>query len=106
MVRVRRALAVVVILAGLHAIVGRAQNSAGDWPMYNRDLAGTRFSPLTQINTTNVATLAPAWSFPLGADQTAGTLSGGSELTPIVVNGVMYAASSDAVVALEPETGR
>jgi glucose dehydrogenase len=105
-VKVRSALAVVVILAGLYAIVGRAQNSAGDWPMYNRDLGGTRYSPLTQINTTNVSALAPAWSFLLGKDKTAGTLSGGSELTPIVVNGVLYAASSDAVVALEPETGK
>ena len=37
----------------------------GDWPTYNRDLAGTRYSPLTQINTKNVATLAPAWSYRL-----------------------------------------
>src|SRR5215470_8910225 len=34
-----------------------------DWPMYNRDLAGTRYSPLTQINTTNVGKLTKAWSF-------------------------------------------
>jgi glucose dehydrogenase len=32
-----------------------------DWPMFNRDLAGTRYSPLTQINTANVATLTKAW---------------------------------------------
>ena len=101
---VRRA--VLAILAGLCAVVGRAQSGAGDWPMSNRDLAGTRYSPLTKIDTTNVAALEHAWSFSLENDQTAGTLSGGSEFTPIVVDGVMYAASSDAVVALEPETGQ
>jgi quinoprotein glucose dehydrogenase len=74
--------------------------------MYNYDLAGTRHSPLTQINTRNVGTLAPAWSYKLGKDRTAGTISGGSEYTPIVVAGVMYVAASDRVVALEPETGK
>jgi glucose dehydrogenase len=28
-----------------------------DWPMYNRDLAATRFSPLSRIDTTNVSGL-------------------------------------------------
>jgi quinoprotein glucose dehydrogenase len=40
------------------------QNSAGDWPMFNRDLAGTRFSPVTQINAKNVR-LTRAWSYKL-----------------------------------------
>jgi quinoprotein glucose dehydrogenase len=44
----------------------------GDWPMYTRDLAGTRFSPLTQINSTNVAKLAPAWSYRLRSAAPAG----------------------------------
>ena len=74
--------------------------------MYNYDLAGTRHSPLAQINTRNVGTLAPAWSYKLGKDRTAGTISGGSEYTPIVVAGVMYVAASDRVVALEPEAGK
>src|SRR5438105_3938766 len=83
-----------------------ARTAAADWPMYNRDLAGTRYSPLTQINRTNVGTLTRAWSYKIGRDQTAGTLSGGSEFTPIVVNDVLYLAAADRVVALEPETGR
>src|SRR5437762_13832278 len=41
-------------------------NPAADWPMYNRDLGGTRYSPLTQISTTNVANLKMAWSYRLG----------------------------------------
>ena len=37
----------------------------GDWPLYSRTLSGTRYSPLTEINTSNVAKLAPAWSIRL-----------------------------------------
>jgi quinoprotein glucose dehydrogenase len=94
------------LAAGVAAQIQKTKTPiAGDWPMYNYDLAGTRHSPLTQINTRNVGTLAPAWSYRLGKDRTAGTISGGSEYTPIVVAGVMYVAASDRVVALEPETG-
>ncbi len=71
--------------------------AAGDWPMYNRDLAGTRYSPLTQINTKNVARLKLAWSY---------KLSPASEATPIVVNGVMYVPAGNRIVALEPESGK
>ena len=53
-----------VCAATLYAQTGRPANTrAGDWPMYNRDLAGTRYSPLTQINTGNVTQLEQVWSF-------------------------------------------
>src|ERR1700733_8975339 len=47
------------IIAGIcyAAVASRGANIGADWPMYNRDLAGTRYSPLTEINTTNVAKL-------------------------------------------------
>ena len=32
-----------------------------DWPSYNRDLAGTRYSPLRQVSVTNVDELRQAW---------------------------------------------
>lgn len=73
------------------------KTDAADWPMYNRDLAGTRYSPLTQINTSNVAKLKQAWSFKLNARA--------SEATPIVVKDVMYMPAGNAIVALQPETG-
>jgi quinoprotein glucose dehydrogenase len=34
----------------------------GDWPMYSRDLSGTRYSPLTEIKVDNVGRLTQAWS--------------------------------------------
>jgi glucose dehydrogenase len=103
----------IAVLAALAAGVGLLAQSNkpspsadGDWPMYNRDLAGTRYSPLKQITKDNVEKLTRAWAYPLGRDQTSGTLSGGSEFTPIAVNGVMYVAASDHVAALQSETGK
>ena len=81
-----------------------------DWPMFSRDLAGTRYSPLTQINTKNVSKLTKAWSYSLRSlaepGAPAGPPSAASEITPIVVNGVMYLTAGNRVVALEPETGK
>src|ERR1700691_4865897 len=94
----------IVVLIAARGIYAQS----ADWPMYNRDAAGTRFSPLTQINTKNVAKLIRAWSYPL---RSAGTGRGtprasGSEATPIVIDGVMYLPAAGRVVALQPETGR
>src|SRR5512135_3779858 len=75
----------------------------GDWPLYSRDLSSDRFSPLTQINTSNVAQLTQAWTFrppapPPPPDDGKGGGKGkgkgggggiGGEVTPIVVSGVM-----------------
>jgi quinoprotein glucose dehydrogenase len=94
------------ISLGLSIQPCQAQQSGTDWPMLNRDLAATRYSPLTQINTKNVEKLSRAWVYKVGRLRNAGTITGGSEVVPIVVNGVMYVTTSDAVVALEPETGR
>jgi quinoprotein glucose dehydrogenase len=79
--------------------------SAGDWPTYNRDLAGTRYSPLRQINVRNVADVREVWSYPLGGDEGGDAQAVGSQLTPLVVNGVMYVAAAGRVVALQADSG-
>jgi quinoprotein glucose dehydrogenase len=95
--------------------VGRAQQArtstaAGDWPTYNRDLAGTRFSPLAQITPENVSRLQPAWTFSLRPPNPpaggGGPGGGASQAVPIVVNGVMYLPFQNKVVALEADTGK
>jgi glucose dehydrogenase len=87
-----------------------AKAPAGDWPMYNHDLAGTRYSPLTQINTGNVAKLTQAWSYRLPPEGAAVAAPSPSEVfqevTPIVVNGIMYLPAGNRIVALDPETGK
>lgn len=84
---------------------------AGDWPMYSRDLAGTRFSPLTQIDTRNVRRLTQAWSVPIarGVDDASDApgAAGNPQATPIVVDGVMYLpVRGNEVLALDAATGQ
>ncbi|MGB7309749.1 MAG: pyrroloquinoline quinone-dependent dehydrogenase [Candidatus Acidiferrales bacterium] len=89
-----------------HSTHAQDSRSAADWPMYNRDLSATRYSPLSQINTENVAQLKEAWSYEPRAGGDAPAAITFSEVTPIVVNDVMYLAAGNRVIALEPETGK
>src|SRR5581483_10421773 len=60
-----------------------------NWALHNLDLAGTRYSPLDQINRTNVKLLTPRWLFQHGV------IDGVSnQTTPIVVDGIMYVTDS------------
>jgi quinoprotein glucose dehydrogenase len=93
----------VAVMAAV-AMLTAAAPPAKDWPTQNRDLAGTRYSPLSQINAKNVAQLKQVWTFRLRSDDRA--LFQASEAVPIVVNGVMYLSAGNRVVALEPETGK
>jgi quinoprotein glucose dehydrogenase len=95
--------------ASAHAQDG-ARQAAADWPMYHRDLAGTRFSPLADLNVRNVGRLELAWHYKFNrADRER--IRGPSsfelyqEITPIVVDGVLYMPSGDRVVAVRPESG-
>ena len=72
----------------------------GTWPTYDGNYSGNRFSPLNMINTANVERLAPKWMFTLrGAP---GTL----EVTPVVVDGVMYVTAVNEAYALDARNGR
>ena len=77
---------------------------AGDWPMYRHDLAATGYSPLAEITTSNVADLTAVWTYSLDAEESGGR-GPSSQVTPIVVDGVMYLPAADRVVALDPDTG-
>ena len=74
-----------------------------NWLTYWGDYRGTHYSPLSQINLSNVRQLRPAWTFPI--------LVGDSLLegTPLVVDGVMYTTGGGnpaSVIALDARTGR
>jgi alcohol dehydrogenase (cytochrome c) len=72
-----------------------------DWPSYGGTQSSLRYSALDQINTSNVARLAPAWVFQTGDPES------GLQSTPIVVDGVMYLSSaSNWVFALDAASGR
>jgi quinoprotein glucose dehydrogenase len=89
-----------VLLAGVALAACTAAMAApkDDYRHYGGDQGGQRYSPLTTITKANVGKMAKAWQFDMQA--------GGSEMQPIVVDGVMYATTTDAkVVALDAATG-
>ncbi len=69
-----------------------------EWRFYGHDPGGRRYSPLNQITAQNVSKLQRVWTFHTGKTN--------SEFTPLVVHSVMYLTSSDAIYALQPETGK
>jgi quinohemoprotein ethanol dehydrogenase len=74
-----------------------------DWPNYGNDISNSRYANLDQINPSNVSQLKPVWVFHTGL---LSDPSMSMEMTPIVVNGVMYVTSGDDdVFALNPTTG-
>ncbi len=71
----------------------------GNWMLYRRTYDGQGYSPLDQINTTNVGNLVPAWTFSTGVVE-------GHEAPPIVNNGVMFVATPmGQVIAINARTG-
>jgi glucose dehydrogenase len=106
----RNVIMATLVVAGCAALVGRAQqgsrsSSDGDWPTYNRDLSGTRFSPLAQVSTDNVARLTQAWAYSIVQEGPPSPF-GGSEATPVVINGVMYVTAGSRVVAIDADSGK
>lgn len=77
----------------------RAQPIGENWPSYNGDYTGRRFSSLHEINRSNVRQLRAAWVFHPGNTQRL-------EATPVVIHGVMYLTSANDVFALDATTGR
>src|SRR5437588_5179760 len=77
------------------------------WPTYNGDYSGRRFSPLTQINSSNVHTLSLAWSTRFSAGANGGGRGGVQiKATPLMVNGILYFTAPNNVWAADARTGR
>ena len=77
----------------------RPVTSQTDWPTYNGQVSGNRYSTLTQINKSKIARVAPNWIFPL---VNTSPLEG----TPIVVEGILYMSSANECYALDAGSGR
>src|SRR6266545_4289735 len=77
----------------------------GEWPHYTGDLAGTRYSPLDQINADNFNKLEVAWRFK--TDNLGTRPEYKLEGTPLMVNGMIYATAGTrrSVIALKADTG-
>jgi alcohol dehydrogenase (cytochrome c) len=78
-----------------------ARPRSGEWPTYNGHLGGNRHSPLDEITTANVSRLAPKWTFPV-----PGQAQRSLQVTPLVIDGLMYVTAANEVWALDARTGR
>jgi glucose dehydrogenase len=92
----------VIVFAAASAIaLSQVTPQKGDWPEYGHDPGGSRYSPLTQINTTNVSRLQRAWTYHTGEKGRS------FETTPILIDNVLYfSTQNQSIVALDPETGK
>jgi quinoprotein glucose dehydrogenase len=96
------AISAVLVIFGL----GRARTThsapkvQSDWPVYGGDSADSHYSPLDQIDRSNVSKLQVAWTYDSGEP-------GGMETSPIVVGNVLYTYTpSKTVVALDAASGK
>lgn len=72
-----------------------------EWLSYGMDYSEQRYSTATQINTSNVGKLAPAWSYQVGN-------GGGPQAgTPLYANGVLYGITNWSITfAVDATTGK
>ena len=96
--KLRIFLAFAGLLGSLYA--QRASTTPGEWKIYGYDNASTRFSPLKQINSSNVNRLAVNWVLQTG-------VPGKYETTPLFENGILYLTGPGGHAwALDARTGR
>ncbi len=78
-----------------------AQSKGEDWLSYGFTPQETRYTPLNQINASNVSRLGLVWSYE------AGPGGGGQEATPLEHNGVIFSITQWSVVfAVDARTGK
>ena len=75
------------------------QPVAANWTSYNGDYSGRRYSSLAAMNSGNVAGLRAEWVFHARDSKRL-------EVTPLVVNGMMFVTASNDASALDARTGR
>jgi alcohol dehydrogenase (cytochrome c) len=70
-----------------------------NWPSYNGDYTGRRYSALREIGKNNVSQLRAQWAF-------HAPNSSHLEVTPVVVDGMMLVTVANDAYALDAQTGR
>src|SRR4051812_33509053 len=76
-----------------------AQTPSIGWKDYLGGPAGSHYSPLKQIDVSNVSKIEAAWTYPAG--------DGSSVFCPLVVDNIAYiSAKGGALVALDATTGK
>ncbi|MFA6087133.1 PQQ-binding-like beta-propeller repeat protein [Mucilaginibacter sp.] len=78
-----------------------------DWPKYGGNNFGSRYSPLDQINKSNVNQLKVAWVYETGDNKDTTKRPVNMQCQPIVVNGILYGVSPRLkAFAVEAKSGK
>jgi acido-empty-quinoprotein group A len=80
------------------------QQPTDNWPTYNGDYSGRRYSPLNKINGTTVKSLSLAWTY-----REASPIGGPGvriSATPLEVNGVLYFTVPNVAWAIDARSGQ
>jgi glucose dehydrogenase len=88
------------VLGIVSLVVTGAQNTKDadrNWPFPYADQGSTRYSPLKQIDTSNVQRLTRAWTFHTGSGRFASP--------PMAVDNVIYFSAPNGVFAIDAVTG-
>jgi quinoprotein glucose dehydrogenase len=94
-------------MAARNPTAGDPAMAGGDWPNYGGSAKGDRYSPLTQINPSNVGQLKEAWRIEtgdkMGPDDPSETTN---ENTPIKIGDTVYLCTPHSwVIAVDATTG-
>ena len=85
------------------------QSTGADWPSYGGTTASWRYSPLTQINPSNVSELRKVWEVHTGGLPTNPDYLKlyGTENTPLKVGNLLYTCTAkNVILALDAATGK
>ncbi|MES2373906.1 MAG: PQQ-binding-like beta-propeller repeat protein [Bacteroidota bacterium] len=84
------------------ALVSCQSKKETEWQVYGGNKASTHYSPLTEVDTSNVAQLQVAWEYHTGDSDGKTQI----QVNPIIVNGIMYGVSPKLkLFALDAATG-
>jgi alcohol dehydrogenase (cytochrome c) len=101
MVATALAIPAVASAAVTDAMIQNDAKSTGDILSWGMGTEGQRYSPLKDINVSNVGKLVPAWSFSFGGEKQRG-----QESQPLIHNGKMFVTGSySRIYALDAATG-
>jgi glucose dehydrogenase len=95
----------IVLVCGLAIWRAASGEADQDWPVTGHDPGAMRYSPLKQINRTNVGRLQRAWTYDVPT--TPNSWVQAFETTPLMVDNTLYFATQTGLaIALDAETGK
>ena len=78
--------------------IANPDREPGNWLTYSRNLLGHRFSPLSEVTTGNVGRLKVKWAYQFPDPS--------NEVSPIVVDNIVYVTGPNSATAIDALTGR